>query len=1278
MDKSFIPEKDIHLIRNGQVVFKGALLITDISGFTSITELLAKDGKEGTEELTALLNDYFEKMITIIDNFSGSIITFSGDSILARFSKEENALACAKKMLSTMDAFRNITILENNFTLKAKVIIGAGEWNEYIIGNNENAHLLLSGTLIRELARKEDIATADSLVHFKSTSKASTTPLINIQTEDTAFLSPGSARLAGEHRAVTAVFLNVNTKKTEHKVIEEFQQLYLDITEIVTNFGGHLHHIDDILGEGSKILILFGAPISHGDDILNSLQAMFEVFSTTKNKFNFEISCGIDTGFVFSGNIGNNKRKQYTVIGDSVNTAARLASNTKPGTINVSESIFNRTLNCFSFKELPPVSVKGKSKKLKRFLPTGTATTSFNSIPFVGRTEELKKMLKLISSQNKIILTGNAGIGKTAFLDKISDKLMSIDFTVIKAGKTKHGSTNEILSSLVKNICSIETDSNKEQVQKLLHKYLIGTNNTELISKEVFLTKMLFGIESKNALFDTLPPKLRHENLLEAITLLILELPSPTCLLIEDIHYASYEEQSFLQKIIEPTLKVSEKKLCFVISTRPERNNLLAEDQTISQFQLEGMRETESHKLLSNVAEGKKIDSEIQTILTLKAEGNPFFLVQFFLYLREKNLIILKNEQWIKSSSASLENLPESIFSMIMARIDSLAETTRESLKVASVVGVRFNEKLLGRIIERNVHKDLQESSYAGLTFVTKLRELEYIFSHMLIRDVAYDSILREQRRSIHREIGNILEVNSELSDENIASLAYHFENAEEWEKAIEYSMRAGELAEEEYKNREVIELYTAAVAIIQNEFPKEKELLAKCFLQLASVNERTGNYQKAEEFFTKVPAITKDFSKKADALLGIADILFTQGKLDNGMLMVNNLKQEKKQQGITDKAIDIRIAAFLAWTYCVTGELKKAKHEALAAVKFGEELTVGSKVKRAKKMGHALNTLATVHWAGGEYAEAKKLYETAIEIALKHHMKREVALTYGNIGLVLEKQGNFSDAAANMNKQLKIAKEIGDKLLILSAYGELCTVYALVGNLDKAIYCGSKQEKLALLIGAKHDSMLAYNHLAEIYKIADNKQEALRYANKALKLSRKFSYEREEAYALWITGTIKKGLDENKKIFELFARAKILSEKINSSPLLIEILFDTMHLYIEENNLEKATKTLKEANDLSQKIEDLTSKAKYNCYSAILLAAKGKIEQAEISFDKGDDELAKLDAKPARAYLNRVFALILSKQNYKNSNKYMNTAAVLFKIMDIHSMAKKCDNSIC
>ena len=194
----------------------------------------------------------------------------------------------------------------------------------------------------------------------------------------------------------------------------------------------------------------------------------------------------------------------------------------------------------------------------------------------------------------------------------------------------------------------------------------------------------------------------------------------------------------------------------------------------------------------------------------------------------------------------------------------------------------------------------------------------------------------------------------------------------------------------------------------------------------------------------------------------------------------------------------------------------------ALIAVEIGESLEGIPELVKAKKLGHALNTLATVHWANEEYSSARKLYERAIEIALQNGMKREAALTYGNIGLVLEKQGKYREAAQGMKKKLKISREVGDKVLILSAQGELCTVHAQMGNYKEALSFNNRQIKLAESINAVHDILLGYNHRAAIHSSMGDQETALTFAGKALELSRRSSYEREEAYALSLLGEIK------------------------------------------------------------------------------------------------------------------------------------------------------------
>ncbi len=1279
MDKAFFPERDVSLIRNGSVEFSGALLVVDISGFTAITEILAASGKNGTEALTTLLNKFFDKMITVTEQYNGSIITFSGDSMLVRFQQEKNAKSCAKTMLDAMKHFRNLSILEYEFSLKAKVVLGIGRWNQYIIGDNKNSHIILSGKLIRKLASTEENASPETITSFYLDEPVTTTLLQFPPTDNRAFISPGSQRLFGEHRSVTAVFLSVHTDESGFKVIQDFHDLCLDISKSLAKYGGYLHHIDDILEKGSKILILFGAPVSYGDDTVNSLLAMINIFSVIEGKYSFNLSCGIDTGYVFSGILGNEKRKQYTVIGDSVNTAARLSDSTVNGTINVSESVYNRTRSHFSFKELDSITVKGKNNRLRRFKPIQRLTSHFSSIPFVGREKELEKITELIKkSESRILFSGNAGIGKSTFVNKLSKSLRDSGYTVKKCGKTKHGPPNEILTTLVCDICDLSGNTDKVLLEQQLHDFLELTEKEQIITRELFIARMLFGIKSEDKTFDSLPPKLRRENLIEAITLLLQELPLPTCIIVEDIHYSDLEELKSLQEVMIMSQRISEGLLSFVLTTRPTEEDFFKDDTGVYKFNLEGLSEKDSYELLAGIALGKEIEKQILTVLVKRSQGNPFFLVQFFLYLKEKNLIQFINNKWEKSCDSSLESLPESIFSMIMARIDSLSELTRESLKIASVVGVKFEENLLYRIISRNVHTDLVESSDAGLTFVSNITELEYIFSHMLIRDVAYESILLERRRQIHKDIGYILENNLSKEKDLNRILAYHFINAEEWRMAIKYSIEAGAIAVDEYRNQEAIKFFEDAIRMITSFHPEQREELAKCYSSIGGVKELIGEYSEAIDFYKKIPDLSTDLSLVGRSLLNYADVIYAQGKLDEGMSIIENLENRLIKGKNTDRTLDLGIAAYRAWVYCITGKLDLAMAEALTSVRISESLTGISECYRAKKIGHALNTLATVYWASGQYSKAKDLYERAIVIANANNLKREAALTYGNIGLVLQKLGKFKEASLGMEKKLSMATAIGEKLLILSAHGELATNHAALGNYKEAIFHGKKQMNLAKSIGAIHDMLLAYSHLGLVYNEIGKIEESSNYTNKGLSiLPDDASFDREKAHLLVVQAhnRLSEGLVD--AALEIFHEAQAIAVATNSSMQLGIYLYISKCLLLK-NEVLLSEEVLEKAFKLLEKSENENYKASYAFALSEHLVTKGDIHQGIKVFEDGVLIIKEMDTKPALARAYQSFAKTIIELKLENRiefefNKYMKKAEILYREMNMPEEADKC-----
>ena len=1206
MENVFYPGEDIRLIKEGNTVFSGALLIADISGFTEITETLTLGGREGVEELTALLNRCFDSMLETVYDHRGSVITFSGDSILVRFSNADLGAGCGKKLIQGLRDFRRVVILGKLFSINAKAVVGEGSWNQYIIGSKNHAHVLVSGGLVRELAQRERHASPGEVIVFKNSSEPSQERFPSPETDSESFLSPGSKRLYGEHRPVTPVFVTVKQKNNRPWGVNRFQELYLQIQDAVERHGGHLHHIDDLVSQGTRLMALFGAPVSEGRDTLNGVLAALEIVEHDSESF--VLSCGVDSGYAFSGTIGNRNRKQYTVIGDPVNTAARLSEAAAPGVVAVSSGVMSKTSADVDYGKPMKVSLKGKKDFREAFPATGKKSGSPIE-PFIGRHKELSLLESMAGKGSGCLLvTGSAGVGKSSLLRTFSSKLTNIGITVYRGFAGLQQSGTSILSSLVMNICKIEPGMTENEKIRKFDDALVRTGNPQLVRRRVFPGNMILRLDIEDVDFERLPPRLRSENLLDAMIMLFSSLKG--CMIIEDLHRADPEELDFLFSIIEGTLQRSD--LTFVLSTRPEGEERIPHDIATERIALEGLSTEESYALLSQYAGGLPVEDRLLEILTEKARGNPFFLVQFLLYLKEKGLIRVSENRWITTGEKSFAELPESIFSMIMARIDTLEEKTRESLKVASVVGLRFSETLVSSVVGRNVHSEMSESIRAGLTFINSYIELEHIFSHMLIRDVAYDSLFTDRRRELHREIGNILEGKTGNDAGASAFLAMHFLNGEAWDKAVEYSMKAGKLASDEFRNREAITHLKKASEILEEHLPNKQNLLAEALHLCGTVLDRTGDFENAIETYRKSVSCSRDMTITLRALMSIADILFNQGNLEEAGEIVEEVERIIDQSPDDHSDTKIQVAAFKAWTLCINGDIENAEKEALCAVKLGESLTGFSGFEKARKLGHALNTLATVHWAKSDFTRARELYERAIEIALENGMKREAAVTWGNIGLTLEKQGCYEEAVESMQKQLKIATEIGDKLVILAAHGDLGMTYATIGDIEKAVYHASRQLELSESMKVAHDHLLALNHLATLNITLGNHQEAEKYIERAFRLLEEKNIEREMAHTLFASGKLAFEKGEMKKAEEIFRKALEIARKVQGLSLQHLVLLHTAEVHLAMDLIDAAEEAAATSMEIAENTDMESARGCSIFMMGMIHEKRGNLSQAE------------------------------------------------------------------
>ncbi len=667
----FIPG-DVDLIRQGKNLYSGSLLFADISGFTELTEKLALHGKKGTEDLTEILNRYFRAMYGIVREHGGINISSAGDSMLVRFSENSDSSACAEKMMTEMVHFENLKTDAGICRLGIKIILGYGTWTEFIIGDCKGAHIFLAGDIIEKMAAAEDTAARGETLSVRSEETVVLDDYTSPDLPDSSFIIPGTENLQGEHRSITAVFVNFtgyDAKKPPHRQIQE---LYLGISDIAQRNSGIVQMVDNNLVGGSRFFLLFGAPRSYGYDLLHAVQASLEIRQYISSQSVFSIRTGIDEGFAFAGAIGDSRSRKYTVIGDVVNTAARLADSAESDSIAVSDNVFRMSRNNYRYQDMKSIMLKGKESPVKRYLPIERRIDPGDSYHFVGREEELSRILSTITGENSVIVVqGGAGIGKTSLLKKLSELLIEKSYNVLYGSSPENSETNDLFASLIGNVSGmLESDPRgvrKNKLRSLISE--LGDPGGSLSKREVFLGRMLFSLSYPGSDYDSLPPILRRENLLDGICEMIRSCSKPLCVILEDLHNSTDMDILAVEYIARHLLEYSDVNISFVISKRPDERTLFNRDDVpIHRMLLEGLNSTASDELMLEILNRTPLENGIDTLIRERANGNPFYLTQFLLYLVEEKLISRKDDLWERTAQYSDEKLPGNVFSMIKDR----------------------------------------------------------------------------------------------------------------------------------------------------------------------------------------------------------------------------------------------------------------------------------------------------------------------------------------------------------------------------------------------------------------------------------------------------------------------------------------------------------------------------------------------------------------------------------------------------------------------------------
>jgi|GEM_PF-6046265 len=659
-------------------------------------------------------------------------------------------------------------------------------------------------------------------------------------------------RIEGERRHVTVMFADLSgftamsEKLDPEDVTLVMNACFKELVEVVFRYEGT---IDKFIGD--EIMALFGVPIAHENDPERSVRAALEMQERLRT-FNATLKVplpkpltmhvGINSGEVIAGNVGSDLRMDYSILGDTVNLAARLVAASQSGQTFVSDRTHALTRHVFDFRRLKPFKVQGKQKRVQVYEVLGAKKTPESGRgvqagygPLIDREPEMAVLRGAVEAvrqgQGQVLsLAGETGIGKTRLVYEL--RQMAKGFTVVSGACTSYEAppAYQVFTDVMRGLLQVEVDDPEPVVREKMETWAVAHE----LDAEAVLPYLgsLFAVWDEHLPY--LPDEEKFRGLREAVLSVLRAVTAarPLLMALEDLQWIDPSSRWLLDDLVGQAGSLP-LLLCCVY--RPEFQPEWEGVPGCRTLSVEPLSREHTVALSESIVR-LDLPPELEHAITARAEGNPFFVEEMLKALINEGVIVKTRAGYELEKDIAEVRLPATMQGVIMARIDRLEAQARETLQVASVIGRRFSETLLKAVSPRSQHvgRDLEQLQGLELVYQHSLSpDLEYTFKHFVTREVAYNSILTKRRKAIHLEIARAIEkVYRDRIEEHYEALAHHFEAGEDWGKAADYFGRAGTKARELYSDASAVAFLDRRDQAVQKVFEqKEKGSRSRLFL---------------------------------------------------------------------------------------------------------------------------------------------------------------------------------------------------------------------------------------------------------------------------------------------------------------------------------------------------------------------------------------------------------------------------------------------------------------
>jgi predicted ATPase/class 3 adenylate cyclase len=828
------------------------------------------------------------------------------------------------------------------------------------------------------------------------------------------------------------------------------------VQQVVAAYEGVI--LDLTLGDkGSYLYAAWGAPVAHEDDDRRAAHAALEL-RVPPPAFSFigAVQIGLSRGEMRTGAYGSAMRRTYGALGDEVNLAARLMQAAPPGQILASGRVQAACANYFTWETLPPLQLKGKQALIPAYQLHEARHTTIRlhepryHAPLVGRRMELEQITATLqraaAGEGQIVgVVGEAGLGKSRLVAEAVRAAQADGWTVYGGAAQSFGTNSAYLAwqPIWRAFFGLSADLEGEpaaQIQREL------TQLTPGASERLALLEPVLGLPlPETDLTANMEEKLRKESR-EALLVDLLKARAsqrPVLLVLEDCHWLDSLSHDLLEVIgrVLPGLPVAVLMAYRGSDTAHVPSPRVTALPQFTALALTSLASDEAEAFLTMrlaaARPGGALAPVLMQRLVERSQGNPFYLEELLAYLIDQGVDLTD-----PTLGARVE-LPVSLQSLILSRVDKVGERAQLTLKAASVLGRLIRVAwLVGYqpTIGTADQFQLDLAELARLEFIgldTPDPALTYLFKHIITHEAVYGSLAEEVRLRLHGQVATWLE---RAGSTDLDLLAYHYSLSDNTAKRREYLHRAGDAAAATWSNVAAASYYERLLAELAED-DTERSMVLRA---LGEMLERQGAWDAAAvQYALALEAANDSRAHVAAASYGLGVVRGKQGAYEEASAQLQAAGAAYAAAG--DEAGVGRTQAEIGRIYWLQGDYRQASEILETSLRTAQ--VADDKITMARVLYH----LGILVLRQGDMRAARERLEASLSLYQGQGLRAACASVLNSLGIVAMEQQEFELARAQLEESLALRRELGDRWGLSLTLGNLGLVVQNQGAWDQA-----------------------------------------------------------------------------------------------------------------------------------------------------------------------------------------------------------------------------------